>query len=657
MEQEISDLTLVNKELAEYVETLEKRDFLNCQGRKMHEVGSKQKGRKLRVLKNKAQCALWFMKTFGLEISQIKLKDEEGSNYSFDYAADHGASSNLCQNDIKERVEQILFLLDKFCVGDAVYHEFTSLSDDLPKSYLVKQMRGNMNKTYHIERTRGYPGARLNFTSTLRDHVQELLTQQPGLIDSVLQVKLSGDGARMTRSTNFMMFSFALFQQNNVMSSKSNRSVAIINGKEDYETLMTALPDFFDEVNSLIEKGTLLVDGKEVKLEFFLGGDYKFLLMVMGLNSANADYACLWCEIHKNLRWDTSKDLLFYNTAPLKRTLENIKKQCKCNKSNFGCINPPLINISLDHVVADELHLLLRVTDRLLQNVIDEILEKDSIDDFNKPKGHPKGANLNKFVKDVNELGVTFSVWYKKNGDGSSSNILDYTSLVGAQKKLLLKKLPSKLPNYLNSNTAATVVKIWEDFKQYYDFISDPNLTSDMSNTAFEKAKQWLELFCSIKKDRTGYENQRVTPYMHIMCYHVPLFIQNHGCFKKFTGQGVEKNNDDAKRILFQKSNKWDSAKDILFMESRQWDLREHERKKGNYIKRNHEYWDVAHINQNRKKSKPLTEAPILQDDDVTADVTADVATGSVNYRNFTVAQLREAIKGKGINQRGLSKL
>ena len=30
MEQEISDLTFVNKELAEYVEALEKRDFLNC---------------------------------------------------------------------------------------------------------------------------------------------------------------------------------------------------------------------------------------------------------------------------------------------------------------------------------------------------------------------------------------------------------------------------------------------------------------------------------------------------------------------------------------------------------------------------------------------------------------------------------------------------
>ena len=40
------------------------------------------------------------------------------------------------------------------------------------------------------------------------------------------------------------------------MSSKSNRTVAIINGKEDYQTLKTALPDFFDEVNSLIETGS-----------------------------------------------------------------------------------------------------------------------------------------------------------------------------------------------------------------------------------------------------------------------------------------------------------------------------------------------------------------------------------------------------------------
>ena len=70
----------------------------------------------------------------------------------------------------------------------------------------------------------------------------------------------------MTRSTNFMMFSFALLQEQNFMSSKSNRTVAIINGKEEYETSATSLHDFFQEVTSLIQKGTIVIDGKEIKL-------------------------------------------------------------------------------------------------------------------------------------------------------------------------------------------------------------------------------------------------------------------------------------------------------------------------------------------------------------------------------------------------------
>ena len=70
--------------------------------------------------------------------------------------------------------------------------------------------------------------------------MKEQLAQQPDLSDGVVQVKLSGDGARMTRSNNFM-FSFALLQQGDVMSSKSNTTVAIVNGKEDYETLKEAL--------------------------------------------------------------------------------------------------------------------------------------------------------------------------------------------------------------------------------------------------------------------------------------------------------------------------------------------------------------------------------------------------------------------------------
>ena len=57
---------------------------------------------------------------------------------------------------------------------------------------------------------------------------------------------------------------------------------------------------------------------------------------------------------------------------------------------------------------------------------------------------------------------------------------------------------------------------------------------------------------------------------MHALSYHVPVFIKNHKTFKQFTGQGAEKNNDDANRIFFQKPNKWNAARDVLQLEAQQ---------------------------------------------------------------------------------------
>ena len=48
----------------------------------------------------------------------------------------------------KEKVDKILFLLDKFCVGDSFYHEF-SMYNDLPKSYIIKQRRTQLNDMCH----------------------------------------------------------------------------------------------------------------------------------------------------------------------------------------------------------------------------------------------------------------------------------------------------------------------------------------------------------------------------------------------------------------------------------------------------------------------------------------------------------------------------
>ena len=183
---------------------------MKCNGKKYHQLGTKQQGRKLRLLKTKAQCGLWFCKSFGLELTAIKLNDEEGLIHTMNYSSftpTPRGYKNLREEE-KDNVEQVLFLLDKFCVGDEVYHELSMTVEGFPKSYLLKQKTCDLNKTYDIERTPGkYPGATLSFTSTLQDHVRELLRKAPQLKYGKIQVKLSGYGARMSRTTNFMMMS------------------------------------------------------------------------------------------------------------------------------------------------------------------------------------------------------------------------------------------------------------------------------------------------------------------------------------------------------------------------------------------------------------------------------------------------------------------
>ena len=46
-------------------------------------------------------------------------------------------------------------------------------------------------------------------------------------------------------------------------------------GKEEYATLKESLVKVIKDVNNLIEKGYILVDGRQIKQQFYLGGDYK----------------------------------------------------------------------------------------------------------------------------------------------------------------------------------------------------------------------------------------------------------------------------------------------------------------------------------------------------------------------------------------------
>ena len=108
-------------------------------------------------------------------------------------------------------------------------------------------------------------------------------------------------------------------------------------------------------------------------------------------------------------------------------------------------------------MVIDELHLLLRMTDILIRNIIFEMLRLDKKGAvMNTGKQH-----LTAFVKAVRSCGVSFDVWEVRDGDGRPLGKFQWTALPGRDKKQLLQQLPSKLRILLPDDFVGTVVSLW----------------------------------------------------------------------------------------------------------------------------------------------------------------------------------------------------
>ena len=144
----------------------------------------------------------------------------------------------------------------------------------------------------------------------------------------------------------------------------------------------------------------------------------KFLLTALGLNAANSKYSCLYCKIDKQNRGDMSKEENFYNSSKLKRSLGEMKTLSKKNANHYGSIHEPLLNIDIDHIVIDELHLLMRVVDVLLRNLIEDSVRLDQKNNLGKKISGIKNKNREELVELIQKCGVHFQIWEGRQKDG-----------------------------------------------------------------------------------------------------------------------------------------------------------------------------------------------------------------------------------------------
>lgn len=120
--------------------------------------------------------------------------------------------------------------------------------------------------------------------------------------------------------------------------------LVVLKESEDYNSMRAGLSDLLKEVESL---KSITVNEQTFTIEYFLGGDWKFLAMATGIDLASSTFACIWCKCPADQRANTTKKWSATDTEYGAYTIEeNQRLSCsgrstkKFNVSNVHSFPP-----------------------------------------------------------------------------------------------------------------------------------------------------------------------------------------------------------------------------------------------------------------------------------------------------------------------------
>lgn len=376
-------------------------------------------------------------------------------------------------------------------------------------------------------------------------------------------MKVTGDGTWIGKRLHIVTFGFTLLEEGSAAkSSCGNHSVCLLKQSEDYPSLALGLRDIRDEITEISSNG-ISVLGKKFDVHFYLGGDWKFIAAVCGLDAANSTFSCIWCKCAKNQRHSLEMQWSIIDEEQGARTTQAIidaSKLPKRSTSRYNVSHEPLFtSIPMHRVIPDNLHMFLRIGDVLINLLVTELRRQDGIDKC-KLLDRNKARHVSVYEKYLNEAcKIPFQFYICKD-----SNTLKWRDLTGPEKYRLFSKVdwPSIFPQLPN---VETVQQIWQQFFQLINTVRADSITAEEIDNFEAEGKTWLSLFLSI------YQTKNVTSYMHLMVAHLPEFLRIHGSISPFTQQGLEKLNDVYTQFYFRGSNhrELEALKQILLRKNR----------------------------------------------------------------------------------------
>ena len=516
------------------------------------DCSSRQKKRRIEDIKEK----IVKMDDDDFEVTEITLRSKaNGETKVVKTPAGH-LQEKENREDASTVISLVLYAKDRYGISNTAYHELSMLNPSLPRTNQLCKHTKELNQQWKIDAAPGdKKGVQQSLSSRLTERVKILVrtanSDSPFRHTKTVRVKLTGDGTYLGSKIHVVTFGFTVLDEGDIAKSANGyHLLCLLKEDESYDSLAQGLKNIIEEVSTVARHG-LKVDECSYSVRFYLGGDWKFLAMVCGLDSANSKYSCIWCTCPKEERYNTAKEWSIQDTEKGARSIASIISASKLparSPRKFNCSRSPLFkDVPIDRVIIDNLHLFLRVADNLINLLILELRRMDGIvkcTHLDKTKA-TNVAKYESFVRDTCKIPFKFYV-------SEESHTLKWRDFSGIEKYKFFKHvdLPSLFPELPQ---VKTVQEIWMKFLSLNECIKSEDLSSAQISCLAEDAKQWLHLFLQV------YQTKHVTPYMHALVSHLPEFLRIHGTVNPFTQQGIEKLNDLYTHYFFNSTNHHDT--------------------------------------------------------------------------------------------------
>lgn len=170
-----------------------------------------------------------------------------------------------------------------------------------------------------------------------------------------------------------------------------------------------------------------------------------------------------------------------------------------------------------------------------------------------------KHLHMAKFEAFVNSLGIEWNFYVDKSTKEIKSR--DFT---GPEhwKIFTSINLRELIPEHRD---VESICELWEKFVKLMTFLKKVTYISAEVDKFEIDARLWVELFMKV------YLKKDVTPYMHVLQFHVAETLRLHGNVSFFSQQGLEKMNDVVTKWFFRSSNYRgeDSLKQVMMKQNR----------------------------------------------------------------------------------------